>query len=213
MKGTSVSNPVKDRSGLGKPPKAERRAAGRLAAQQRAAALRRKKYLKNALTVIGGLAVIVAAAYAFGAFDGDTTAGSASGTPSASTAAQLPPDADPALATKPTATAGTEDLTKLAVTTLIEGKGAAVQAGQTISVNYVGVSYRTGEEFDSSWSRSQPYEFPLGGGEVIKGWDQGLVGVKVGSRVQLDIPADLAYGETGQQPGPLRFIVDVLSAK
>jgi peptidylprolyl isomerase len=82
-------------------------------------------------------------------------------------------------------------------------------------VNYVGVTYADGKEFDSSWSRSQAFSFQAGAGNVIQGWDQGLVGVKVGSRVQLDIPADLAYGEKpsgGQPAGALRFIVDVLSA-
>jgi peptidylprolyl isomerase len=101
------------------------------------------------------------------------------------------------------------------VTPLVEGKGEAAKAGQKISVNYVGVSYTTGKEFDSSWSRSEPFSFTLGQGQVIKGWDQGLVGVKVGSRVQLDIPSDLAYGDNangGSPTGPLRFVVDVLSA-
>src|SRR5262249_13927149 len=109
---------------------------------------------------------------------------------------------DPALKTKPTVTKGTGDLTKLNVTTLVQGTGPAVTAGQTISVNYVGVSYKTGDEFDSSWKRNEPASFQIGTGNVIKGWDQGLVGVKVGSRVQLDIPADLAYGDkpSGGQP-------------
>jgi len=106
-------------------------------------------------------------------------------------------------------------VTKLTTTTLIEGKGDPVRAGQTINVNYVGVTYADGKEFDSSWSRSQPFSFQVGAGNVIKGWDEGLIGVKVGSRVQLDIPADLAYGahpSGGQPAGALRFIVDVLSA-
>ncbi len=82
-------------------------------------------------------------------------------------------------------TAGSGELTALTVTPIIEGKGPAATAGQTISVNYVGVSYKTGEEFDASWSGSEPFSFQLGGGNVIKGWDQGLVGVKVGSRFSL----------------------------
>ncbi|MFG2040667.1 FKBP-type peptidyl-prolyl cis-trans isomerase [Dactylosporangium sp. NPDC048998] len=96
----------------------------------------------------------------------------------------------------------------------VAGAGAAAQAGQTITVNYVGVTLADGKEFDSSWNRSQPLSFALGGGNVIQGWDQGLVGVKVGSRVQLDIPAALAYGDnprSGAPRGALRFIVDVLS--
>ncbi len=78
------------------------------------------------------------------------------------------------------------------------------------------MAYPTGKEFDASWNRGEPFSFTLGQGGVIKGWDQGLAGVTVGSRVQLDIPADLAYGENpadGQPGGPLRFVVDVLDAR
>jgi peptidylprolyl isomerase len=77
------------------------------------------------------------------------------------------------------------------------------------------VTYADGQEFDSSWNSGQPLQTPIGAGRLIPGWDQGLVGVPVGSRVQLDIPADLAYGEqpTGGQPaGDLRFVVDILQA-
>lgn len=124
----------------------------------------------------------------------------------------LPPGADPALNMKPTVAAGEGALTKLIVTPIVQGDGAPVTVGQTITVNYVGVSYQTGQEFDSTWERGEAAEFPIGVGSLIAGWDQGLVGVKIGSRVQLDIPADLAYGDTGQVPGPLRFVVDVLAA-
>jgi peptidylprolyl isomerase len=128
----------------------------------------------------------------------------------------LPAGADPALATRPTTTAGTGKLTKLTVKSLVKGKGAAAQAGQAITVNYVGARYQTGEEFDASWNRSEPFSFQLGAGNVIPGFEQGLVGVTVGSRVQVDIPANLAYGENpsgGAPAGPLRFIVDVLAVQ
>ena len=127
-----------------------------------------------------------------------------------------PDGGPPALAQKPTVTKGTGTLTKLNVTTLVQGTGPAVRSGQNLTVNYVGVSYTTGEEFDASWKTGQPFPFQVGTGSVIKGWDQGLIGVKVGSRVQLDIPSDLAYGDNpggGQPAGPLRFVVDVLDAK
>jgi peptidylprolyl isomerase len=123
---------------------------------------------------------------------------------------------DPALATKPIVGKGTGELTALTLTTLIKGAGPPVSTGQTITVNYVGVRYADGKEFDSSWSRSEPFTTKVGVGQLIKGWDQGLIGVTVGSRVQLDIPADLAYGEhpdNGQPAGALRFVVDLLSAK
>jgi len=129
-------------------------------------------------------------------------------------AAQTP--LDPALQEKPVVTAGKGDVTKLVVKPLITGKGPKLAAGQTIQANYVGVTYKDGKQFDSSWDRGQPAEFPVGVGQLIKGWDQGLVGVPVGSRVQLDIPAELAYGENasgGRPAGDLRFVVDVLAAQ
>jgi peptidylprolyl isomerase len=128
----------------------------------------------------------------------------------------LPAGADPALASKPTTTAGSGALTRLTVRSLVKGKGAAARAGQAVTVNYVGVRYQTGEEFDASWTRAQPFSFQLGAGNVIPGFDQGLIGVTVGSRVQIDIPADLAYGDNpsgGRPAGPLRFIVDVLAVR
>jgi peptidylprolyl isomerase len=127
----------------------------------------------------------------------------------------VPAGADPALSKKPAVTKGAGAVTELKTTTLIQGTGAAVQSGQTITVNYAGVTYADGKEFDSSWSRSEAFSFAIGGGSVIKGWDQGLIGAKVGSRVQLDIPSALAYGDSpggGQPAGALRFVVDVLSA-
>jgi peptidylprolyl isomerase len=120
---------------------------------------------------------------------------------------------DQQLATKPAAvTPPTEAFAELKVTTLIQGTGAAVTSGQSVTVNYVGISRTTGEEFDSSWSRDQPFTFVIGSGGVIQGWSQGLLGVAVGSRVELDIPSELAYGDQGRVPGDLIFIVDVLSA-
>ena len=127
----------------------------------------------------------------------------------------LPAGADPALRDKPAATAGTGAVTELKTTTLVPGTGAEVRSGQTVEVNYVGVTYADGKEFDSSWSRSEAFSFQTGAGNVIQGWDQGLIGAKVGSRVQLDIPAAQAYGDDpsgGRPAGALRFVVDVLSA-
>lgn len=107
--------------------------------------------------------------------------------------------------------------TELKVEDLIVGDGAAAKAGDQISVQYVGVLYKNGEEFDASWKGSKPgdpFPFALGGGAVIAGWDQGLVGMKVGGRRKLTIPAALAYGEQGSPPkiGPneaLIFEVDL----
>jgi peptidylprolyl isomerase len=207
-----VKESARDRSGVGLPPKSERRALGKAAAVQRARAKRRKQLLNRVGTVaailVTVLAVVGGIAALAGAFDSDAPPPAASGAnPSASL--------NPALAEKPTVTpGGAQTPTALNVTTLIDGTGPAVQSGQTVQVNYVGTFFADGKEFDSSFGK-EPFSFTVGAGGVIKGWDQGIVGVKVGSRVQLDIPADLAYGaspDAGRPGGALRFVVDVLAA-
>jgi peptidylprolyl isomerase len=104
---------------------------------------------------------------------------------------------------------------KLAVKELEEGNGAEAKAGSEVTVQYVGVNYKNGKEFDSSWSRNEPFTFALGAGQVIPGWDQGVEGMKVGGRRELIIPPELAYGEAGSPPaiGPnetLVFVIDLL---
>jgi peptidylprolyl isomerase len=106
---------------------------------------------------------------------------------------------------------------KLVVKDLEEGDGAEAKAYDVVTVQYVGVDYKSGQEFDSSWSRGEPFSFNLGGDEVIKGWDRGLMGMKVGGRRELIIPPDLAYGEAGTGSIPpnetLVFVVDLVSIK
>jgi peptidylprolyl isomerase len=107
---------------------------------------------------------------------------------------------------------------KLEERDLIEGSGAEAKSGDEVTVQYVGVGYDSGEEFDASWDRGEPFTFPLGAGEVIKGWDQGVAGMKVGGRRELTIPPNLAYGPAGAPPaiGPnetLIFVVDLLAVK
>ena len=104
----------------------------------------------------------------------------------------------------------------LVINDLTVGDGPEATPGQAVTVHYVGVSYATGEEFDSSWSRNDPFRFPLGGGRVIAGWDKGVAGMKVGGRRQLVIPPHLAYGDRGAgasiKPGEtLIFVVDLLA--
>ncbi len=77
------------------------------------------------------------------------------------------------------------------------GDGPEAVNGQPVNVHYVGVSWSTGQEFDSSWSRGELFAFPLGAGQVIAGWDDGLAGMKVGGRRRLTIPPHLGYGERG----------------
>jgi peptidylprolyl isomerase len=114
------------------------------------------------------------------------------------------------LTKQPTVKAGTGTVSKLRVTALVKGTGPVVKAGQTITTNYVVVTYKDGKVMDSSWSRGQTFATPIGTGQVIKGWDQAIPGQKVGSRLQIDVPAALAYGA---QQGDLRFVVDILAAK
>lgn len=107
---------------------------------------------------------------------------------------------------------------ELQVEDVIEGTGPAASAGQQIAVNYVGVSYADAKEFDNSFDRGMPFEFALGGGMVIPGWDEGLEGMKVGGRRRLTIPPDLAYGAQGQPPvikpnATLIFEIDLLDVQ
>jgi peptidylprolyl isomerase len=95
------------------------------------------------------------------------------------------------------------------------GDGIEATAGQNVTVHYVGVAHSTGEEFDASWNRGEPFVFPLGKGRVIAGWDRGVAGMKVGGRRKLVIPAHLGYGSRGAgaaiKPGEtLIFVVDLL---
>lgn len=100
----------------------------------------------------------------------------------------------------------------------IVGDGAEATPGRTVSAHYVGVSFSTGEEFDASWNRGAPLDFPLGAGRVIAGWDQGIAGMKVGGRRKLVIPPHLGYGNRGAggviKPGEtLIFVVDLVAVR
>jgi peptidylprolyl isomerase len=105
---------------------------------------------------------------------------------------------------------------ELGIDDLTVGHGDEAVAGKTVTVHYVGVAFRTGEEFDASWNRGEPFRFKLGKGQVIPGWDAGVQGMKVGGRRRLTIPSAMAYGARGaggviQPHEPLIFVVDLLS--
>jgi FKBP-type peptidyl-prolyl cis-trans isomerase len=92
---------------------------------------------------------------------------------------------------------------KLVAQDLVVGKGRRANSGSTVSVQYVGVLFDNGKEFDASWKGKrpgQPFEFALGAGQVIPGWDEGIAGMRVGGRRKLIIPSDLAYGPQGFLP-------------
>jgi peptidylprolyl isomerase len=106
--------------------------------------------------------------------------------------------------------------TKLVTKEIVAGTGAEAKAGESVTVNYVGVLYKGGKVFDASWKRNEPFTFTLGRGQVIPGWDQGVPGMKVGGRRELIIPSPLAYGAKGSPPtippnAPLVFVVDLLA--
>ncbi len=104
---------------------------------------------------------------------------------------------------------------ELGIDDLVVGDGAEATDGSKVSVHYVGVAFSTGAEFDASWDRGRPFEFKLGKGQVIPGWDQGVKGMKVGGRRKLTIPSAMAYGARGAGGAiaphePLVFVVDLL---
>lgn len=105
--------------------------------------------------------------------------------------------------------------TELLIRDIVVGDGEEAKRGQVVRVHYVGVNFATGREFDSSWERDEPFKFAVGGGRAIKGWDRGIVGMKVGGRRELVIPPRLAYGK--QSPSSLIpagstlvFVVDLV---
>jgi peptidylprolyl isomerase len=107
--------------------------------------------------------------------------------------------------------------TKLVTKEIVKGAGAEAKTGSAVAVNYVGALYKTGKVFDASWKRNEPFTFTLGKGQVIPGWEQGVVGMKVGGRRELIIPPALGYGAKGSPPSippneTLIFVVDLLSA-
>ena len=107
---------------------------------------------------------------------------------------------------------------ELVIDDITAGTGDEAVAGRTVDVHYVGVAFSSGEEFDASYNRGEPFSFPLGAGRVIAGWDQGVAGMRVGGRRRLTVPSHLAYGERGAgsviAPGEtLVFVVDLLAVR
>jgi peptidylprolyl isomerase len=105
---------------------------------------------------------------------------------------------------------------KLVKQDIVKGKGPGAKPGDTVTVNYVGVNFSNGVEFDSSWDSGAPFPVQLGTGAVIEGWEKGLVGVKNGGRRMLTIPPEMGYGAEGYPPDippneTLVFVIDVVS--
>ena len=173
-------------------------------------AMERKK-----LGVLIGLFVLVAALVAvilIGRGSGDDSGGSASGEVPSAVIADVSEDLD----TRPKLAGSTETPpTTLVKKDIVVGDGTEAKAGDTVKVQYVGALFNNGNEFDASWDRgNQPFSFTLGSGQVIKGWDEGVEGMKVGGRRVLVIPPDLGYGAQGSPPtipanATLVFVVDL----
>ncbi|MEU7011622.1 FKBP-type peptidyl-prolyl cis-trans isomerase [Streptomyces sp. NPDC046332] len=105
---------------------------------------------------------------------------------------------------------------ELTIRDLVVGDGPEAKPGRVVQVHYVGVTFESGKEFDASWGQGRPFKFAVGGGRVIKGWDRGIRGMKVGGRREIIVPPRLGYGN--QSPSPLIpagstlvFVVDLLS--
>ncbi len=164
--------------------------------------------MRRLLLIIGACVALLLAGC--GGDDSSTTSSSAGEDTASSQQAEAPKQK-----TKPAvAPANGAPPRELVTDDLEEGTGATAKAGDAVTVQYVGVNYKTGKEFDASWDRGEPFTFNLGAGEVIQGWDQGVEGMKVGGRRELIIPPELGYGPAGSPPAippneTLIFVVDL----
>ena len=164
----------------------------------------------GALVLLG---LVAAGALVLSGCGEDGQAASEQSTPSASSSAN--PAVAPPAGPRPTIAAREgEPPAELRITDIAEGYGPELATGDLVRVQYVGGLWPDGTEFDASWNRGQPFSFVLGAGQVIQGWDEGVVGMKLGGRRELVIPPELAYGESGSGPIPpnatLIFVVDAV---
>jgi peptidylprolyl isomerase len=168
-----------------------------------------------ALTLAALFALAAAGCGSGGSTTGSTEASAEGASESASAESEATPTTDK---TKPKVTVPKgPPPKKLVVKDIEKGSGAEAKEGDELAVEYVGVNYKRGDQFDASWDRNKkPLVFPLSEGSVIPGWVKGIQGMKVGGRRELIIPPSLAYGPTGSPPTippneTLIFVVDLLS--
>jgi len=179
--------------------------------------------MSSNILLLRGLLAVVLALSLIAAGCGEDDEPEAEPTPQAAQTSTPEPTPEPAdeealkdLESKPPVVSpGGDPPAELVEEDIVKGDGRRARSGDQISVQYVGVSYSTGEEFDASWDRGEPFVFQLGAGQVIPGWDEGVAGMREGGRRQLTIPPDMAYGAAGAPPaiGPdetLIFVVDLV---
>jgi peptidylprolyl isomerase len=176
--------------------------------------------LRNRLLILP----LLAATLALAACGGDSKNDETAATPAATETATEAPTEAPTEAATPEATKPKVEVPKgkppkkLVIKDIKKGTGKEATDGSTVSVQYVGVLYDGGKQFDASWDRGEPFSFPLGAGQVIQGWDEGVKGMKVGGRRELIIPPDLGYGEQGAGAdippnATLIFVVDLVDVQ
>ena len=194
----------------------------KLIEEQRAerTALVKRNVVRWGLAGILAVGAVVLIAWVGGAFSSDEeatppTLAPVDTTPVDTTPVDTTPPVTYPTPDKPEVSIPDETPTELVVTVLKPGDGPEAAVGDTVVVHYVGVRTEDGTEFDNSYDRGQPFPVVVGQGSVIAGWDQGLVGAQKGEQLQLDIPADLAYGDNPRgdviQPGDaLTFVIDVM---
>jgi peptidylprolyl isomerase len=208
--------------------KRQRQKAGQQARREAALAAAKKEQRKRRRILMAVFAVIAVGLIAIlsvtGGDDdkesaksnGGTSTTVADGSTSTTTAGDVtsPPTSAKPAAPEP---GGDTPVTKLEIKDLKVGDGAVVKAGDTIVAHYLGATYKDGKEFQASWDSGQTFETVIGTGDVIKGWDDGIPGMKVGGRRELIIPAADAYGAEdtgdGRPHGDLVFIIDVYAIK
>jgi peptidylprolyl isomerase len=178
------------------------------------------RLLRHALVLIAVVAVLGVAACGD---DDDSGGGGSADTAQQDTgteASTSPAEAEEALkdtSTKPVIPKPTgSPPRKLVKEEIVKGKGPGAKPGDTVVVNYVGMNFSNGQEFDASWDRGQPFPVQLGAGNVIPGWEKGLIGIRKGGRRKLTIPPELAYGAQGSPPAippneTLIFVIDAVS--
>ena len=167
--------------------------------------------------LIGAVVAVVAGISLFGGGDDTSTPATTASTIAAEVTTTVDPNA-PTTTTPPkpeVSIPAEQPVTALKVTPITDGTGAGAAVGDTVEVHYIGYTSVDGVVFDNSYDRGAPIPVVLGTGSVIDGWEQGLLGLKVGGRYQIDIPVDLAYGPDaaaqGRPAGALSFIVDIMS--